>query len=144
MRKKCNDCGVKDRYCTSSRCYECLKISIKTKNNDKKICIRCFEKKEPNGSSYCNSCRTNINNKAKYRNMDADFKIDLYQFLDSVDADELDAVECFVIAHYWSEIILYPHLYYNLDPYDQIENMIDDLNEFLMGRKIQKQPRRKL
>jgi len=144
MKKKCADCGLFDSYGTSSKCYGCLQTSIKTKNQAKKICTRCFEPKEQNGSSYCNSCRTNINNKAKYRDMEADFKIDLYQFLKQLNPDKIDAIECFMIAHYWSEIILFPHLYYNLDTYDQIENMIDDLNEFLMGKRIQKQVRKKI
>lgn len=141
MKKKCNQCGD-DRYGTSSFCYSCLQANNQQKMKESKTCAKCYEPKDITNSFYCRECRTNMNNKVKYRDMEADFKIELYLFLKQLNEDGgIDAIQAFMIAHYWSEIILYPHLYFNLDTWEQLEYMIDDLNEFLRGEKIQPEKR---
>jgi hypothetical protein len=70
--------------------------------------------------------------------MSSEFKVNLYLFVNNININKLEPIDAFVIAHYWAEIILFPHLYYNKDTYEQVKNMMRDLHEYLRGEKIKK------
>jgi hypothetical protein len=137
MLKLCKVCNSSERYKKTSMCYTCLKEHNKERYK-KTICVKCFNPKDITTSHYCLECYKNTSNKVKYKNMSSEFKVNLYLFVNNININKLEPIDAFVIAHYWAEIILFPHLYYNKDTYEQVKNMMRDLHEYLRGEKIKK------
>lgn len=141
--KKCSKCSLNERYQSSALCYSCLRDKQIKTNSERTICAKCFETKEPGYTPYCGNCRKFIYSSNKYRDMDADFKINLWLLMNELDENDIGAVDAFVIAHWWSCIILLPHTYWNKSAEEQLKFMIIDIKEFLAGKRIRKNKKKK-
>lgn len=106
-----------------------------------KYCSRCYNEKETTKYQYCNICKTRIAKQIKYRNIsDEKFK-EIQQFVHNIKACDYNLrsiIEFYYIMHYWCDISLFVHKYWNWESSDIFPAMYNDLEEYIKLKKENK------